>query len=210
MRFKEYGSSGDTDNNITKIAFLGDSRASDWAGYFSKRHGVDVINLGIDGQTTAQVLYRIGYQLADLDIDIIIIQVGINDLKVIGFDRSRTNEIINLCKVNISKLVNLVRKTNAKVVLTTVFPRGDMNFARQFLWNEDVDLAILEINDFIRKEYEERITVVDTYSILRDSDLRVNDAYSLDFFHLNSAGYDAIDADGGFRASLTKDNTFPN
>ncbi|WP_078083239.1 SGNH/GDSL hydrolase family protein [Microbulbifer mangrovi] len=180
------------DQEKVKVSFLGDSRAKDWADYYQGSQDFNVINLGLDGQTTAQVLYRAGYHSADLDASVVVIQVGINDLKVIGFDRNLFREVVDNCKRNISSIVDLIEKNNGQIVISTIFPRGELNLVRRIVWSEHVDFAILEVNDYIRKNFEGRATIVDSYSILSSSVYEVDSKYSEDFLHINNHGYQVI------------------
>lgn len=180
------------DQSSAKIAFLGDSRARDWAEYYASYQGFSVLNLGVDGQTTAQVLYRMGHQLPNLEAEVVVIQVGINDLKVIGFNREIFRDVVDDCKKNISQLVALIERDNRQVVISTIFPRGELNFIRRFIWSKYVDLAILEVNNYIRREFSGRVTIIDAYSILSPSGFELSSEYSSDFLHLNRIGYEAI------------------
>ena len=63
-----------------KVIFFGDSRALAWISpkEFDK---FIFFNRGISGQTTVQVLGRFNQHIKPLSPDIVIIQVGVNDLK---------------------------------------------------------------------------------------------------------------------------------
>jgi hypothetical protein len=69
-------------NGIIAV-FFGDSRAESWPP--PNITGFEFINRGIGAQTTAQVIQRFDLHTAPLQPDIIIIQVGINDLKTIRY-----------------------------------------------------------------------------------------------------------------------------
>jgi hypothetical protein len=63
------------------VVFYGDSRAAQWPSPIV--NGFWFVNRGIGSQTTAQVTSRFDEHIAPLEPDIIVLQVGINDLKTV-------------------------------------------------------------------------------------------------------------------------------
>jgi len=70
------------------VVFFGDSRAYDWPAP-SGLEGLEFVNRGIGNQTTAQVLGRFEAHIAPLHPQVVVLQVGINDLKLIPCSRIR-------------------------------------------------------------------------------------------------------------------------
>ncbi|MBD2126934.1 hypothetical protein NDI39_23315 [Microcoleus sp. ZQ-A2] len=68
--------------STTTVVFFGDSRAEMWA-IPRQLKGFSFINRGINTQTSVQVLGRFDQHVLPLHPRIILIQVGINDLKTI-------------------------------------------------------------------------------------------------------------------------------
>ena len=85
------------------VVFFGDSRAQMWSVPANLK-GFSFINRGIDTQTSTQVLGRFDQHIVPLNPDIIIIQVGINDLKTIPLFPQEKAAIINNCKANIKQI----------------------------------------------------------------------------------------------------------
>jgi len=83
-----------------RIVFFGDSRIQMWHPLPTIPHAV-LINNGIGGQTTAQCLVRIDNDVVALKPELVVIQVGINDLKYIGLFPHRQSKIANNCFDNI-------------------------------------------------------------------------------------------------------------
>lgn len=177
-----------TDLNASeyRVATIGDSRALEW-GRVLKKSGVPTLNLGVVNQTSAQVRYRIDYQSQNLDLDIAIIQVGINDLKQIKSASDNYRSIVSQCKSNIDYIV-LKAKTMAKtVVVSTVFPLGESPFWRHIFLDEEVNQAIDEVNAHIRNM--QGVEVYDAYEFLVGDNGYVKDIYSRDVLHLNERAY---------------------
>jgi lysophospholipase L1-like esterase len=149
-------------------------------------------NRGIGNQTSAQVVARFQEHVTPLQPDLIIIQVGVNDLKTIPIFPERREEIVANCKANIEQLVNQSLELDAIVVLTTIFPLGEVPLERRLFWSEDVAVAIDEVNEFISSLKQEEVLVLNTGMVLADEEGEVRKAYSRDLLHLTETGYEAL------------------
>ncbi|MFM9264590.1 GDSL-type esterase/lipase family protein [Tychonema sp. BBK16] len=173
------------------IIFYGDSRAETWPAPDQIKNAT-IINRGIGGQTTAQVLGRFQQHVASVKPKIIVIQVGVNDLKAIPLFPERKEAIIGNCQTNIGQIVQKSLDTGAKVVVTTIFPLGTLPIARKPFWSDDVAIAINDVNDYIKTLARDQVTVLDTSQVLANSQGIVDPKYSQDFLHINSEGYAAL------------------
>ena len=72
------------------------------------------MNRGVFGQTTAQVLGRFDAHAAPLLPRVVVLQVGINDLKAIPLLPHRRDEIVADCKANLREIVR--RSTDAGAI----------------------------------------------------------------------------------------------
>ncbi len=179
----------ETDHTRTKrVVFLGDSRAMAWPSPETSNH-FRFINRGICSQTTEQVLRRYPIQIDPLRPDILVIQLGINDLKTIPLFPVQKKTIIENCCKNIAKLVMIANQSGAAVILTTNFPVGDVPIERKPFWSEDVPEAILEINNYMRSLAADNVIVLDAYSILIGQQNRIQPQFSKDLLHINTIGY---------------------
>lgn len=183
-----------TDQHSTmqkKVVFFGDSRASNWTFPV----GLDqfqFINRGIGAQTSAQVLERFDEHIAPLQPQVIIVQVGINDLKTIPIFPDQKASIIANCRANIEEIVSQSLDLGATVILTTIFPLGEVPLERKLFWSADVARAIKEVNASIYSLEGENVIVFDTVPILANEKGVVQPEYSRDLLHLTEAGYDAL------------------
>lgn len=178
-------------SQLRKIAVFGDSRAGQW----SKPTGLaqfSWFNLGMSGQTSTQVLGRFLPQVVPLQPDILLVQVCINDLKTIPLFPQSQAWIIANCKNNIQMIIQAARAKNMAVILTTIMPLGRIPWERQFIWSDDVSVAIAEVNDFIRQLHGNGVYIFDTVPILADETGLVKREFSRDFLHLNAVGYQAL------------------
>lgn len=178
------------------IAVLfGDSRAAMWTApseflpewYFVKR--------GIGNQTSVQAAARFEAHVAALKPRLVIIQVGINDLKAIPLFPERKAEIIANCIANIHGLVERTRAIGSHVIVSTIFPLGDIPLTRRLVWSADVSEALDEVNLAIRGLAGDGVQILDTGVVLSDERGLVRREYQFDFLHINEAGYSALNAE---------------
>jgi lysophospholipase L1-like esterase len=174
-----------------RVVFFGDSRARDWTAPAGIEQ-FEFINRGIGNQTTAQVLERFEEHVAPLQPEILILQAGINDLKTIPLFPERREAIVAACQANIERIVAKAASAGAIVILTTVFPLGEVPLERRLFWSDDVGEALEEVNGYLFSLAGERVIILDSASILADERGIVRDEYSRDLLHLDGRGYQAL------------------
>lgn len=175
---------------IPRIVLFGDSRIQMWKNQL-KIDGYQIINRGIAGETTAQSLLRVENDILAINADVVVIQIGINDLKTIVFFESREGQIIDATKHNILVLVNKLKSRGIKVYLMTIIPASEPVGVWRLFWSERIDREVVAINQFIRKQQEENVSIIDSTSILNDGE-KLKPDYTLDTLHLNDAGYSVL------------------
>lgn len=180
-------------NSIGKdsvIWLVGDSRIAQWNTSYLKPLKGTIINLGIEGQTSKQVLENFKKYLEISHPQCVVIQVGINDLKVIGLVESKTDKIVSGCYANTIEILQTGNKNNINMIYTPIFPNGNIEIARRLLWNSDIDQNIIEFNKRM-KEYclKDSILYFDAFEIPGKIPPEEKKIYHKDFLHLNDAGY---------------------
>lgn len=177
-----------------RVLFFGDSRAHQWPAP-SQEQRFEFINRGIGGQTSAQVLLRFDAHVKPLQPNIVIVQVGINDLKTIPLFPEQKVQIIAECQQNIKTIVEKARQLGATVILSTLFPVGDISLERRLIWSDDVAEAIAEVNHFLGTLMEPQVILFDAAAILADTPTHVRREFQGDFLHINAKGYAALNAE---------------
>jgi len=175
------------------VVFFGDSRAASWPS--PDLECFEFVNRGIGSQTSAQVVQRFDYHVRPLQPQVVVVQVGINDLKTLPLFPERKALIVANCRKNIQKVVERAGDLGATVILTTVFPVGQVPIERRLFWSEDVALAIEEVNGYIVSLAGENVVIFDAFSVLADDSGMVRPEYSKDLLHLNAAGYEALNGE---------------
>jgi lysophospholipase L1-like esterase len=190
LGLKSYESLEQHDSDLPVVVFFGDSRAKSWPAPELEQY--EYINRGLGSQTTAQVVERFEEHVSDLRPQIIVVQVGVNDLKTIPLFPDAKSKIIDECEMNIQRIIEKASDIGATVILTTIFPTGRVPIERMPFWSEDVESSITEVNDYIHTLGSENVIVFDAYSILVDNQDYVRPDYSHDLLHLTNSGYIAL------------------
>jgi lysophospholipase L1-like esterase len=181
-----------TSLDLKRLVFLGDSRAFSWLSP-ADVSGWEFINRGIGGQTTAQVQGRFSAHVAPLQPQVIVLQVGVNDLRTIPiFPDTRAGIIANTI-TNIQSIIKQSNDLGATVILTTIFPVGNPSIERSlFYWSDDIAVAVNEVNNRLRQSASDQVIVFDANPILLDANGLPRSDYMDGTLHLNTAGYAAL------------------
>jgi lysophospholipase L1-like esterase len=173
--------------DLPLVVFYGDSRAASWPQ--PTIEDFEFINRGIGAQTSAQILGRFEQHVMPLEPDVLVLQVGINDLKTIPLFPDRRESIVENLIEHIRDIIEHSNRIGADVIVTTIFPQGRIPLERRPFWSDDVQMAIHEVNDFIRTLPSQNVILLDAYHILADENGHTHSEYVLDFLHINHAGY---------------------
>ncbi len=145
-----------------------------------------VVNSGISGNTTKDLINRIDSDLYDYNPSAVIIQIGTNDLRV----SIKDEEIIS----NIKKIIKGIRKNrkNASILVESIYPLNrDMDTEYWDGVNEDYNNKhIIKLNKDIKKLCKiEHIKYIDVYTSLLDDNKNLKEVYSKEGLHLTDLGY---------------------
>lgn len=174
------------------IWLIGDSRMRRWNKDLL-RSSSEIVNLGVEGQTSSQILYRFRSYLGTATPSLVVLEVGINDLKIIGLDHKMAGSITQQYFRNIEQIIELCRTRNIRLILIDIFHVGKIELSRRLVWNNAVYKAIDEAN--LRLDsYCDDVTVYcfDANAILSDDGMTVRPEYREDFLHINKRGYEAL------------------
>jgi lysophospholipase L1-like esterase len=171
----------------SRVVFFGDSRAANWIPPKIDRY--EFINRGISSQTSVQTIDRFPAHVQSLKPNLVIVQVGVNDLKTIALFPERKQEIITNCQANIKRIIQASRKLGAVVMVTTIFPAGEVPLERKPFWSDEIGLAIKKVNTYIKTLADDKTIVFDTYSLLADRHGLMLPQYRSDELHFNQQAY---------------------
>ncbi len=174
-----------------RVVFFGDSRSLMWTPPEGLAQ-MQFVNRGIGYQTTAQVLGRFERDIPKLKPDVLVLQLGINDLKTIPMFPEKEAQIVREVKRNIDAIVARSLALNANVILVTVFPIGPVELWRTPFWSDRVQLAVTDVNEHLASLASDRVRLLPADSVLLDADKQLRADYAADLLHLTPAAYQSL------------------
>ena len=161
---------------------MGDSITDGWINqhpeFFENN---SIIDRGISGETTSQMLMRFREDVINLHPQVVAILAGINDVA------ENTGQIaIEKVFENIISMADLARANNIKVVLCKLVP------ANRFPWRERIVPTdkVKILNNLIESYAADNgIVLVDYYSSMADDNRGLRADLGSDGIHPNSKGY---------------------
>ena len=175
-----------------RLIIFGDSRCSMWAPFTPTNWGeVEFVNRGIPGETTAQILGRLESDVTPLQPDLVVLQMGSNDLKTVAVLPGTKEGTVEQTYDNIVTIAKTLSEQGIQVLVTTIFPPAPAELARKPLWSPEVNDSIDAVNDKLLEFNYPNVTVFDSDSILREGQY-IKPTFSLDTLHLTADGYKAL------------------
>jgi lysophospholipase L1-like esterase len=167
-----------------RVVFVGDSITEAWKASDPRLFLHDILDRGISGQTTAQMLVRFRTDVIELRPRVVHIMAGTND---IAGNTGPTS--LALIEGNIESMVEQAQCHHIQVMLASIPP------AARIPWSPRVAPAknIVAINTWLRNYAKRRrIVFVDYYAVLSDGRGGFKASLSDDGVHPNAAGYMAM------------------
>lgn len=168
-----------------RAVFMGDSITEFWKPASPAFFGPGLLDRGISGQTTGQMVLRFQTDVIALKPRVVHLLAGTNDAAS-NTGPQRPIDVEN----NLRTMVELSRLHGVRVILGTVPP------AASFFWQKGLDprARIAELNDWIRAfARREHLALVDYHAVLADPDGSFREALSNDGVHPNRDGYRAME-----------------
>lgn len=181
------------------VILFGDSRIEQWEPFLEDYDDFLFINRGIGGETTEQLKLRFEQDVLGHAPDIVVIQVGINDLTTLGVAPQQAEEIKTQAEDNIREIVDALLDRNTKVILTTIIPPAKPSLARQVVWDESIEAAVQDINQRLSTTYNrtynnKNLVILNTQAALQHDDGSWKKGVNKDTLHLTAAGYREMNA----------------
>jgi lysophospholipase L1-like esterase len=168
-----------------RVVFFGDSRADWWQ--VPVISSFQCIAVGVPGASAAYLARRFPAMVAPLRPDIVVVQMGVNDLTGLMARASDRDQVLATTCAAITAVVAGAQALDAQVVLTTIFP-----LARGPQTARAVQEAIAVANQSLLALAAPGVQVFDSAAVLAGADGYVRPAYAEDELHLSPAGYAAL------------------
>lgn len=162
------------------VVYLGDSITDNWISADPGMFSDDVLDRGISGQTSPQLLLRFYQDVVALHPRVVHIMVGTNDIA------GNTGPlVVGDYENNIRAMLDLALRNDIKVILAGIPPSRYLGWAQV-----DPRPQIRQLNSWLEDEARRRgIEFLDYTSALATDDGSFDDALSNDGVHPNRAGY---------------------
>lgn len=161
--------------------FIGDSITENWIQADPSMFNAEILDRGISGQTTPQILLRFYQDVVQLRPRVVHIMAGTND--VAGNTGPATDEaILN----NIKAMIDMAKANRIAVVLAGIPP------AKTFGWQSQLAPAqrIIGLNqELARIAKQRRVRFIDYAAVLADDEGGLSTAYGNDGVHPHRGGY---------------------
>lgn len=174
-----------------RMVIFGDSRAAQWADVLQVP-GVQVVNRGISGETTAQMALRFERDVIALKPQMVVIQAGINDLVAAAVLPEFEKGAVDAVKARLDRFVAASRAAGAVVVLTTVVRPASPPLWRRLVWSDRVFDLVDDVNRHIRGlagagARDPGVAVLDADRLLAGGSGSLPAQYATDALHLSDA-----------------------
>lgn len=153
-----------------ELVFIGDSLTAraDWKKLMFKDN---IVNLGVDGDTTLGMLRRVD-KIIELEPSLVLIMAGVNDLCL---STSCVDEVFE----NYKKIVRKLTSKNIHVIVQSTL----------FTQMPTVNKKVLKLNNLLRNySDEDKLDFLDLNPLLCQNGL-LKENYTTDGLHLNSKAY---------------------
>ena len=170
-------------SNMKKIVLIGDSITESWKGYSPEFFAENpyLINKGVGGETTPQILDRFNSDVVSLEPEFVIILAGINDI-------AQNTGYISVSETfaNIVSMVEIANSHNISPILCSVLP------ASKIVWKPEIESAdlVIELNEKLKGYCKENnIVYVDYFSSMVGENKELRSDLTYDGVHPDKKGY---------------------
>ena len=171
----------DSRGDDVRVVFLGDSITELWQAADPQLFTRGIVDRGISGQTSAQVLLRFYADVVALHPRVVHIMVGTNDIAG-NTGPERPEDFKN----NIRAMVDIAKADRIRVVLASILP------TKRFAWRPALNPAarVRELNAWLSDYARERgLVYADYYPVLAARDGGMQDGASRDGVHPLRSSY---------------------
>lgn len=168
------------------VVFVGDSLTQRYplSDFYP---GVHLYNRGIDGDTTEGLGKRLNLSIFDLKPKVLVLQIGTNDLQVLGLPKEKTVE-------NITHLIDTIRQEmpKIKILLVSLYPVNETTdrLVNKVIVGPRKNQDIKWMNERIRQM--PGVQFVNVFPSLLDEEGQLKMQYSKEGLHLSLAGYAVV------------------
>jgi lysophospholipase L1-like esterase len=177
----QQANAADVEKGAVDVVMMGDSITEGWQGGDPAFFRLGIVNRGIGGQTSQQMLTRFYPDVVRLKPKLVHIMAGTNDIA----GNTGPNELAQY-KDNITAMVDIAKANGIRVILGSVPPTNRM------AWKPEVTPApwVAQMNAWLRDfAHQRNIQYVDYHTMLVGAEGALNPQYGSDGVHPDAKGY---------------------
>ena len=173
------------------VLLLGDSRVSNWSPP-PRSEDLEWAAIGVPGLTATQLAGATAISDLDLVDRTVLVQVGINDLKTLGYTDRPPEDILEALRSALGRIHQRLEAAGARVMVMTIVPPGPVPFSRRFIWTELIDRSVRQVNDeLVAGSIVPSADVIDLRDVV-GTDGALSPQLAAGTLELNADGYELI------------------
>lgn len=175
------------------LIMYGDSRISEWQPLPSLDNTL-VVNAGVAGDTALEMRRRLEQDVLRLQPDVVMIQVGMNDLTAAATRGMETpGKIIKQMKSHIQYIIEKLIDHDIEVIVTPVIPASTPGIGRRLFWRNEIDSLLADANIYLKSLADKHsLQWIDLLKPLHDEKGKLRTDWYVDPLHLYQANYSAL------------------
>lgn len=170
----------------SEIVFIGDSRVHQWA----KSDAFGARYIGYSGATASQIAAAVISGGIDLTgASEVYLQLGVNDLRLVGVRPSLAGQVVAETKKWIDELARYLAVNNVRVTIITVFPTGPVRWIRRPVWSSEIEESLGALNRaLLAGNRSENVRVLDVTEVFN----QLGSAAYVDELHVTGRAYEKL------------------
>jgi len=170
-----------------RLVFIGDSHVEGWAPKPALAD-MEIVWRGMNGETSAQLLYRFQLDALALRPTGVVIQSGMNDL-LGGVALSDGDQVAQRTVRNLESMAAMAAESGLEVYLLTVVRPARLPLWRRPVLSDAIYDHVTEVNEELRALRTKGVHIVDVDRALSCSSRELPAEFSVDALHLSAAGF---------------------
>lgn len=178
------------------IVLIGDSRIKAWGNPQLGGNRV-VINEGVNGETTTELLCRLDNILSQYKPQYYILQTGINDIVTASMLKELQREQVeHQAFGNIQRIIEQLSQSGAKVLYLDIVPPIKPDIMRSIVWGANFEAVVQKLNKLVRssnitnEHNTEHFEMTEVFLNAETNSWRGE--YAVDALHWTSEAYDHL------------------
>ncbi len=182
-----------------KLVLVGDSRIVGWGKNDFGNKTIDIYRVGILGGTSNEILCAVQKSLCKQkslfkNVDLYVIQIGINDLVAASLMEDKEREKIKQRLLNnIRTLIGYLSMSDSHILILSIVPPIKVGVFRKLVWGKTIAKDAEEISQILQNEFIGKISFYDMKNIMYDFEKKIwKESLAFDALHWKKEVYESL------------------